>query len=203
MSDVTRERILDSAEKLFAERGYAGTSLRDLTQAASVNLGAVNYHFGSKEGLLKAVLSRIVTPTNQRRLQLLEEAEKSSLTLEAVLYAFIAPDLHLIRDLGERGRIISRFLGRSSAEPSDLVEALTKEQFGDLGQRFVTALAQVLPQLSQEEIYERLHWLIGILTYILADAGPTANHVDVSDTEALTERLIHFAAAGMRAPGSR
>lgn len=202
MSNNTRDRILSTAERLFATHGFSGTSLRELTKEADVNLGAVNYHFGSKEDLLRAVLTRIVAPTNQERLKLLDEVDTEDPTLEAILHAFIVPDLQLIRDLGERGRIIARFLGRSSAEPSELVQELTTEQFGDLGQRFVAALATVLPHLSQAEIYERLHWLIGIITYILADAGPTASHTDISDTEALAQRLLQFAAAGMRAPSS-
>ena len=57
-SAATRERILDAAEKLFAERGYHGVSIRDVTGAAEVDVALVNYHFGSKEMLLEAVVAR-------------------------------------------------------------------------------------------------------------------------------------------------
>src|SRR5918996_5614170 len=67
----TRERILDAAEQRFADEGFAGTSLRKITALAGVNVAAVNYHFGSKEELLRAVLSRIVEPVNRERLELL------------------------------------------------------------------------------------------------------------------------------------
>ena len=203
-SKNTKERILNAAEKLFAEHGFAGTSLRELTRAAQVNLAAVNYHFGSKDEVLRAVLRRIVEPVNQERLKMLSEVEEGtgskSPSLEAILKAFIAPDLRLIRDLGERGVIITRFLGRSYTEPSNLVQELIKEHFSELGQRFLTALEKALPEISKEEIYERLHWLIGIITYILANTGPTAMQAKLSDIDALTERLIAFTAAGMRAP---
>ncbi len=203
-SENTKERILNAAEKLFAEHGFAGTSLRELTRAAQVNLAAVNYHFGSKDEVLRAVLRRIVKPVNQERLKMLSEVEEVAggkpPLLEKILEAFIAPDLRLIRDLGERGVIITRFLGRSYTEPSSLVQELIKEHFSELGQRFLTALEKALPEIPKEEIYERLHWLIGIITYILANTGPTAILAELSDIDALTERLIAFAAAGMRAP---
>ena len=89
----TKQHILDTAEQLFAERGYAATSLRAVTQAAGVNLAAVNYHFGSKTGLLFAVVERRVNPVNAERLRLLDTLESGPEPpeLEAVLRAFIAP----------------------------------------------------------------------------------------------------------------
>ena len=74
----TKERILDAAETLFMEHGYEATSLRALTTAADVNLAAVNYHFGTKEELFQAVLTRRLDPMNQRRLELLTRFEAES-----------------------------------------------------------------------------------------------------------------------------
>jgi AcrR family transcriptional regulator len=56
----TRERLLDTAERLFAERGFAGTSVREIADAAKANLGAINYHFQSKENLYAEVFTRRV-----------------------------------------------------------------------------------------------------------------------------------------------
>ena len=58
----TVDRILDTAEVLFAQKGFAETSLRAITSKAGVNLAAVNYHFGSKESLVQAVFERFLTP---------------------------------------------------------------------------------------------------------------------------------------------
>src|ERR687891_1473936 len=89
----TRERILDAAEQRFSEEGFAGTSLREITALAGVNVAAVNYHFGSKEELLRAVLSRIVEPVNRERLELLQRAEEAAAPhpspVEAILEAFL------------------------------------------------------------------------------------------------------------------
>ena len=75
MTINTKDRLLDAAERLFADKGYSATSLRDITQKAEVNLAAVNYHFGSKEALLSAALERRFDPVNRKRLELLDAAE--------------------------------------------------------------------------------------------------------------------------------
>src|SRR5271157_4799471 len=91
----TKEKILDAAERLFADHGFASTSLRQITAEAGVNLAAVNYHFHSKEALLSAVLERKVRPVNVRRIELLDQALRetgqSRPSLKKVIRAFIQP----------------------------------------------------------------------------------------------------------------
>jgi AcrR family transcriptional regulator len=201
----TRERILDAAERLFAAHGFAGTSLRAVTREAEVNLAAVHYHFGTKEDLLRAVLDRVVVPVNRERLERLGQLEAGSgdepLPVEGILDAFLAPTLRSIRDLGERGVIITRFLGRSYTEPSELVQALAREQYGEVGQRFTEALGRALPHLPEAELHRRFKLVVGVLTYILADAGRTGEYADdLSDVDGMVGRLVAFLAAGLRAP---
>jgi AcrR family transcriptional regulator len=201
----TKERILDAAERLFAAHGFAGTSLRAVTKAAGANLAAVHYHFGTKEDLLRAVLSRIVVPINRERLALLEQVEAAAgddpPSLEGLLEAFIAPDLRLLRDLGERGVIITRFLGRSYTEPAEMVQALSREHYEALGQRFMEAFARALPEVGQAEAYWRFTLVVGVLTYILADTSGTGGSAeDLSDVDGTVRRLVAFLAAGLRAP---
>ncbi len=200
-SDATKTRILDAAEKLFAQQGFAATSLREITGVAEVNLAAVHYHFGSKEKLLQAVLQRVVEPANRERLARLDrveaEAGDAPASVEAILEAFIAPDMKAIRELGARGVIVTRFMGCSYTEPSELVQTLVREQFGELGTRFHAALSRALPQLPPEQVFERLMWVVAVITYILAGTGPAAT--DLDDPDALSARLVSFTAAGMRA----
>src|SRR5258708_5998108 len=91
----TKSRILDAAERLFADFGFEAASLRSITTEANVNLAAVNYHFQSKEALLDAVVHRRVTPVNARRLQLLEQFETAAsphpVPVEQILQAFLQP----------------------------------------------------------------------------------------------------------------
>ncbi len=201
----TRKRILDTAERLFAAHGFAGTSLRAVTKEAGVNLAAVHYHFGTKEDLLRAVLSRIVIPVNRERLKMLEQVEAAAgsdpPSLEGILEAFIAPDLRLIRDLGERGVIITRFLGRSYTEPAEMVQALSREHYEELGQRFMEAFARALPGVPQAEVYWRFKLVVGVLTYILADTDGTGGYAEeLSDVDGTVRHLVAFLAAGLRAP---
>lgn len=71
----TKARILDTAERLFAEQGYAETSMRCITSGAGVNLASVNYHFGSKEALLLEVIARRIGPVNEARMILLDKID--------------------------------------------------------------------------------------------------------------------------------
>src|SRR3954471_17969486 len=98
----TKTRILDAAEQLFTEQGFEATSLRSLTTAAGVNLAAVNYHFGTKEELFQAVLTRRLDPMNQERIELLERVERQAggkpATVEKVIFAMLIPALRIARD---------------------------------------------------------------------------------------------------------
>ena len=93
----TRSRILDTAEELFSEQGFDRVSIRDITKKARVNLAAINYHFGSKEELFEAVLTRRLDPMNQERIELLERIEREGvgrvLSCERILFAMMIPAL--------------------------------------------------------------------------------------------------------------
>src|SRR5271157_2010543 len=90
----TKTRILDAAEKLFGEKGFDATSLRDITTEADVNLAAVNYHFQSKESLIEAAILRGAAPVNDRRLAMLEAAGPKA-SVEQIVEAFVGPVLEL------------------------------------------------------------------------------------------------------------
>lgn len=200
---ATRERLLDEAEIAFANHGYAGTSLRRITQAAKVNLAAVSYHFGSKEGLLKAVLERRVGPMNATRLKNLSEYLASLEPKEApqtrVLVELLVrtPIVHF-RSLGERGLAIQRFLGRSHSEPNELVQRLTRETFLEVFESFLRAFQKAHPDFTDSEIAWKMKAVIGILHFHLS-ASPTKSLVpgvfDL-DPDALVQKVIDFGTAG-------
>ncbi|HET9817774.1 MAG TPA: TetR/AcrR family transcriptional regulator [Rhodanobacteraceae bacterium] len=198
----TKQRILGAAEALFAEHGFAGASLRQVTAAASVNLAAVNYHFGSKDNLIEEVFRRRLDELSRRRLERLAETSAAGqTTLESVLDAFISPALELSLDR-KGGSVFMRVLARAFAEHNGHLRKFLSENYGYVLKDFAAAFAQLLPQLDREELYWRLDIAVGALTYAMADFGMIQRRTGESEREhreQMARHLIHFTAAGLRA----
>ncbi len=203
----TKERILDTAERLFAAHGYAATSLRSIIAEAGVNLAAVHYHFHSKEALLESVILRRSVPANQERLALLERFQKEAggkaPPLEKVIEAFVSPTLQMSRDPQNGSMVFMRLLGRLHAE-GDLLPRIVTSQFGEVIQRFGAALCAALPELPQKELSWRLNLALGALAQTLRDGSkdlePGSDLSFFLNSEAALERLVAFLSAGFRAP---
>jgi AcrR family transcriptional regulator len=209
----TKSRILDAAEELFMEHGFEATSLRLITTAAGVNLAAVNYHFGSKEELFQAVLTRRLDPMNRDRMQLLTAYEAASadankkvvLTCEQIISAMFIPALKLARDHEQGGKNFLRLLGRAYADPAPFIREFLSNQYAEMISRFRAAFNRALPHLPREEVSWRLHFVLGALSYTLAGTDALKMiaqfHPDeVNNDELLLKRLAPFLAAGLRAP---
>src|SRR5258707_11261467 len=203
----TKTRILDAAESLFMEHGFEATSLRSLTTAASVNLAAVNYHFGTKEELFQAVLTRRLDPMNQERIDLLERLERESggkaMSCEKILFTMLIPALRLARDEKRGGKNFLRLLGRAYADPAPFIRHFLSAQYAEMIARYKEAFHRALPHLSRQELTWRLHFVMGALSYTLAgtDALKLFSQVTAADNdELLLQRLAPFLVAGLKAP---
>jgi len=204
----TRERILDAAETLFADSGISGTSLRALTRAAGVNLAAVHYHFGSKEGLLDALLERRVEPLNEARLEALGQVEAAGPTgperVEAILEALLVPSARALESFADRREQLERLMARVEAQPRPLVESLQRKHFGEVARRFVEALQAALPDLPKEVVADRFRFAIGVLFTTFAgsfDLDSIPGHpAHARSYEEKIASAIAFLAAGLRAP---
>lgn len=198
----TTGRILDAAERLFAQQGYDGTSIRQITRQADVNVAAVHYHFGDKPSVLRAVTNRIVGPMNERRFHLLALAQAAAAPdpapVDAVLDAFIRPDIETLLDLQRRGPTIAHFLGRLYSDQTDWIQAMTREQFADAQQRFVPAILAALPHLSAEEVGWRMTRIAAVLVHTFA-TWPSGG-MDRAAADLTVRRLVGFTAAALRAP---
>ena len=198
----TRERILGAAETLFARHGFAGASLRQVTAAANVNLAAVNYHFGSKDNLIEEVFRRRLDELNARRVAALEQAlAVTQPKLEDVLGAFIRPALELSLDQ-DGGHAFMRVLARAFAEHDERLRKFLSDNYGHVLRDFAAAFSGLLPHLGKEELYWRLDFVAGALTYAMADFGLIKRPAGVSErshADKAAEHLIRFAAAGLRA----
>lgn len=190
----TKTRILNAAEKLFGEMGFDGTSLRDITTEAQVNLAAVNYHFQSKESLMDAVIERRFAPVNRRRMDMLDAAGPSP-GVEQVVAAFVSPlfEIDILPAVPLMGRVLSN--------PNQFVERVYRKHLVQVVQRFSAAIGAALPQLPPEERFWKLQFMAGSVTHVLALSGvlPLMSGQPL-DRGALKSRLITFLAAGLRAP---
>jgi AcrR family transcriptional regulator len=203
----TREALLDAAESLFAEHGVQAASLRAITQQAGANLAAVHYHFGSKEGLVRAVFSRRVGPLNEERLRRLDECERAAGGVEDVLRAFVEPLLKMRWETPEGSRQFARLMGRSFQEPNDEVRALVTEELTPMVRRFAAALGRRLPHLPEQEILWRFHFVAGAMAHTISCGYLLERYSEgacrAGDVEEALEHLITFLAAGLRAPAVR
>ncbi len=203
----TKDRILDAAERLFALRGYASTSLRKIISEAGVNLAAVHYHFHSKEALLDAVILRRAGPVNRERLEMLgqfeREAGESPAAVERVLEAFLAPPFRLVCSSGPGGAFFARLMGRILAE-SDLLSKILRNHFGDVLARFKCALGRALPDVPEEELVLRMHFAVGAMAHTLRGIqeieAEAPGFGSTLPPDAVLDRLVHFVSAGFRAP---
>jgi AcrR family transcriptional regulator len=197
----TKDRILGAAEELFALQGFAGTSLREVTSRADVNIAAVNYHFGSKENLVNEVFRRRMDVMSAQRLQALQTAltERPG-ELEPVLAAFVEPALAMAQDRNGGGAFI-RVIARAYAEKNDALRKFLSDQYGHVLRDFAKAIAGCVPGLGKEALYWRLDFLSGALTYAMADFGLIKRPAGTSEAahrERAARELIRFAAAGIR-----
>ena len=198
----TKDRILGAAEELFAQHGFAGTSLRQVTSRADVNIAAVNYHFGSKENLVNEVFRRRMDEMSELRLSRLKAAiQQHPGELEPVLAAFVEPALAMAQDRHGGGAFI-RVIARAYAEKNDSLRKFLSDQYGHVLRDFAKAIATCVPGLSKEELYWRLDFLSGALTYAMADFGLIKRPSGVTEAahrERAARELIRFASAGLQA----
>jgi AcrR family transcriptional regulator len=196
----TKEKILDSAERLFGEQGYGATSLRHIIAEAGVNLASVHYHFGSKEELLDAVVVRKLAPINQERLALLDAAERAAagapVPIEDFLDAFLKPAVMRAGQDPEFCKLMGRLHGEG------LMARMAAKNFREIALRFLGGMRRALPELPDEEAVWRIHFMIGAMAQTLQGPPeyPGMPAGNLADPEALLRRLVTFLSAGFRAP---
>ena len=204
----TRERLLDAAEALYATRGFDGTSVRALTALAKANLAAVGYHFGSKNALILAAISRRYSWLNAVRMEWLDNLERQarpgSPDLEAVIDVLLYPVLDAYPDQPERSADLRRFFSRVHSEAPEFQKSIPIKGLMEVADRFFGLFQKLLPDLPEEDLYWRMHFsvgpIIGTLTHGSRLRSLSHGLCDPDDIEGSIRRLRSFISAGMRAP---
>ncbi|WP_143698210.1 TetR/AcrR family transcriptional regulator [Vibrio sp. qd031] len=201
----TKEKIVQVAEGLFAEQGFNDTSLRAITSKADVNLASVNYHFGDKKSLIRAVLNQYLEafmPALGRALTELEQQPHHD--MQAVFEAIKKPlmNLNAVRDNGA-----SRFMllvGRGYSDVQGHLRWFITNHYDDVLQQFITAVHRASPDLTREQLFWRLHFVLGTCVFTMASSQALmeiafSDFGRAADSEVIINQLIPFLAAGVSA----
>lgn len=219
----TKQLILDTAERLFARKGFQATSMRDITGTAKVNLSSVNYHFGSKDALLDAVFERRLLPLNERRMRALRDVVENARLkrrrpkVHEIMRAFIDPTIRF-RESGEGAEDFIALVGQSLAAQDGTVRKVFIQRIVPVFGVLTSALREALPDLPEKILAWRLHFAMGALSQTMhACTGTcfteltglkdkniklmmTALCHTGTTSEELSEMLTSFIVAGMEAP---
>jgi len=198
----TKDKILNAAERLFAEQGFAETSLRIITAKADVNLASVNYHFGSKKILIQAVFERFmdrITNDINHEMDQLNDREQP-IDVSDVLQTLRQPIKNLDKLRPDGAGVFMNLLGRSYAETQGHIRRFAMEKYAHVFNRFVGFLQKSSPQCEPSEMFWRLHFMLG--SFIFSLAGHKAlQEIAESDfqqnvsIERIIDKLIQFMSA--------
>lgn len=203
-AEATRLRLLDAAERLFAEHGVDGVSVRSIAAAAHVDVALINYHFESKAGLFRAVFHRRADALNAMRLQALGGALPRSSgrpDLARVIYALAAPNIYLrhLPDMG--GLAFGRIVVREMTDPKEQERGLVSESFDAVVEKFMAALSEALPGASPAALHWAYHFAIGTLIQTMASTGRveklSGGACTFDDPEEVLSYLVPFIRRGM------
>lgn len=201
----TKEKILDVAEGLFAEYGFNDTSLRTITSKAGVNLASVNYHFGDKKTLVRAVLNRYLEAFMPEMKQSLERLnERDDYDMAEVFEALRAP----LRSLSElRPNGTSRFMlliGRGYTDVQGHLRWFITNRYNDVLTLFTDSVLKANPNLTRETLFWRLHFTLGTCVFTMASSQALAEIAENDfgskvDPKSVVDQLIPYLAAGVAA----
>jgi len=204
----TVERILDAAEQLFAEKGFAETSLRLITSKAGVNLAAVNYHFGSKKALIQAVFSRFLGPFCARLEKELDrlQAEESSAhpDLETLLDLLVDQVLAVEPRSGDDLAVFMRLLGLAFSQSQGHLRKYLEEAYGKVFRRYMLLVSESAPGIPPLELFWRVHFMLGAAAFSMSGIkalramSESDFGVDTSTAQVM-HLMVPFLAGGMRA----
>lgn len=201
----TRDRLLNSAEALFARHGLYGVTVRNVAQHAKVDTALVYYYFGTKRGMFDAVFRRRADGINSARMEAMqayEDANAGNITVEGAIRAFLTPILDEDRHADPGWRNFSALVALAN-NSQEWGGAMMSRYFDSVIHRLVDLLRKALPGVKDEDLYWSYQMLSGSLMVLQAGTGRiellSGGLCRSADVDAFGERLVAYAAAGFRA----
>jgi AcrR family transcriptional regulator len=198
-SDVTRERIMKAAERLFAERGYDATSVRAIVAKARVNQAAINYHFDGKDGLYREVLRTAFRALTEQQLEHADEMK--AMSREAALAEFIRRQLRPLLGRDEYSRHM-RILNWETVRPTAVFRKLLSEEAAPFMGLAVELVRRFQPEADQRTLVAAAVWLLGQCSVFLRNREQLADQplglvLDESGVEWLAQMVSRWATGGL------
>ena len=198
-SDVTRERIIKAAERLFAERGYDATSIRAIVAKARVNQAAINYHFDGKDGLYREVLRAAFGALTEQQLEHADEMK--AMSREAALAEFIRRQLRPLLGRDEYSRHM-RILNWETVRPTAVFRKLLSEEAAPFMGLAVELVRRFQPEADQRTLVAAAVWLLGQCSVFLRNREQLADPplglvLDENSVEWLAQMVSRWATGGL------
>jgi AcrR family transcriptional regulator len=208
-SDQTRTSILAAAERLYADRGFADVTLRDIVAAAEVNLAAVNYHFGSKDELIAELFVTRSLQTNRERLNELKAAEEAGggrASIDAVLRALVGPTLRGCLGPDRQRSDAARFMIRASIESVPPIRKIKNREVDHL-RKFAAAMKRSLPDRDEVDLYWGLHFALAMAHQTTRDTERLTKlsdgQCDLNDVNGIIDRVVAVAAMALTSTAAK
>lgn len=196
------DSILDAAELLFAESGYAGTTLRQVAERLDVTPAMITYYFQNKDNLFRAVFTRRGFSISESRMEQLSALEAAGdYGIEDLVRAFILPAAELFNSV--QGRAFLRMHARLHMEPEDLSYELRREVYNESTRAYARAFSALMPDMPMREVFQRMSLLIGAYLYAFSGTSRLDELLDQDSSASnagLLDTVIAFGAAGMIGP---
>lgn len=208
----TAKQILDAAEALFAEQGFADTTMRQITKAADVNLAAINYHFGSKQGLIQSVAEQFLRPLSDYIDQALIEREVvangSSITMEELLELLMRALLRVDQENNYALLMFTRLLELAYMKNQEELRQFIIGRYGSKLTPYIELIKKQSAIMEDDEFFWRLHFVMGSVIFTLSNYTMLAAiekskfHSD-AEVERILHRMVPVLSAGMQARGDK
>ncbi len=204
----TQIKVLEAAEAEFAEHGFAGASIRNITQRAGVNVASIHYHFGSKEELIKQLLLYRIAPVNELRLSRLAEEQAKYpdgvVPVAMLVDVMVRPALEKI--LSPDGALFIRAMARCMSEPFAGMDDIDREVFSEMFSTFCRAFSKSLPHLDESAVIAQMNFvvcsMVGMMMHFPRIENLHGTAITDDKYKHMLESFIHFVAAGVEGAGN-
>ncbi|MGB1239697.1 MAG: TetR/AcrR family transcriptional regulator [Pseudomonadales bacterium] len=208
----TAKQILTAAEALFAEQGFADTTMRQITKAADVNLAAINYHFGSKQGLIQSVAEQFLKPLceyiEQSLLQRQAIENASSIAMDDLLELLMRALLHVDQENNHALLMFTRLLELAYMKNQEELRQFIIGRYGKKLSPYIDLIKMQSAMMEDDEFFWRLHFVMGSVIFTLSNYNMLVEIEKTKfDSDAEIERILHrmvpVLSAGMQARGDK